>query len=239
MLENQKQVSHVMSIKAFVKCAQLQKEYRCLIAERKKHEIRLIELQKKETKHLKYMSKKETRSEPENCKEAKKLHQNDIRSMMVAKKTPSRKDDGCQSDDTIILSDDDGGMSTKSATEDKGNADWQTKASNCVEESIKGKKKEEQIIGQESEKREIKKDCTEKDQSQRDHDKEKSVQSKNNQDYTVNEITKVSQEKNEEIEKLVDQNSVAGHEEISKTSDEEHGKESTAEDGMKTKENFC
>lgn len=198
MLENQKQVSHAMSIKAFVKCAQLQKEYRCLIAERKKYEICLIELQKKETKHLKYMSKKETCSEPENCKEAKKLHQNDIRSMMVANKTPSREDefnddDGCQSDDTIILSDD-GGMSTKSATEDKGNADWQTKASNCVEESIMGKKKEEQIIGQ-SEKREIKKDCTEKDQSQRDHDKEKSVQSKNNQDYTVNEITKVTQEK--------------------------------------------
>lgn len=45
--------------------------------------------------------------------------------------------------------------------------------------------------------------------------------------------------KEEEIEKLVDQNSVAGHEEISKNSDEEHGKESTAEDGMKTKENLC
>lgn len=121
--EKQKQISNSLSIKDFDKCALLQKEFRGLMAERKKQETRLTELQKKEAKHLKYRSKKEKRPSQINCEQAKKPCVTDIRSLMIVKKkTPVREDEivpddkGNQSDDTVILSDSDSDIGTKKKT---------------------------------------------------------------------------------------------------------------------------
>ena len=64
-MEKQNQISRSLSVKDFEACALLQKEYRRLMGERKRCETRLIELQKKEAKHLKYKSKKEKRQSAE------------------------------------------------------------------------------------------------------------------------------------------------------------------------------
>lgn len=56
--ETQKELTRAVAIKDFSKCTQLQQEYRQLQAERKKIEEKLVVLQEKQARHLKYVVRK-------------------------------------------------------------------------------------------------------------------------------------------------------------------------------------
>ena len=180
VIEKQNGISRSLSVKNFEKCTLLQKEYRGLMAERKRQENRLTELQKKEAKHLKYKSKKEKRrGETEiNC-QPKKSCVNDIRSMLIVKeKTPITEDDtGNQSDDTLILSDNESDIGNKIITSlEEENVDSQIKASVRAQENTGKHKAEIMIISEEKENHKMNENYNKEDQTEIGDGKERNIQ---------------------------------------------------------------
>jgi hypothetical protein len=188
VMEKQNEISHALRVKDFEKCTLLQKEYRGLMAERKRYENRLTELQKKEAKHLKYKSNKKKRQDETeiNC-QPKKSCINDIRTMFIVKeKTPVTEDHtGNQSDGTLILNDvSDVGKKIITSLEEE-NMDGKTKASGCAEENER-RHDEEIIIINEEESPKMNKDCIKEDQPKVDKD-ERSIQNEKKIDGSVTE----------------------------------------------------